>query len=69
MVIANKTITDTALTLGFGLPVGPRFSNINLGVEFGKRGTKAANLVEERYINVTLSLSLSDVWFVRSKYN
>jgi hypothetical protein len=69
LVIANKTITDTALTLGFGLPVGPRFSNINVGVEFGKRGTKAANLVEEQYINFTLSLSLSDVWFVRSKYN
>ena len=69
LVIENKTITDTALTLGFGFPVGPRFSNINLGVEFGKRGTKAANLVEEQYINFTVSLSLSDVWFVRSKYN
>ena len=69
LVIENKTITDTAVTLGFGLPVGTRFSNINIGVEYGRRGTKAANLIEERYINFTLSLSLSDIWFVKSKFN
>jgi hypothetical protein len=54
---------------GFGLPVGGRLSNINLGFEIGKKGTKASDLIEEKYVNFTLSFSLSDRWFVKSKYN
>lgn len=69
LVLADKSINDTALTLGLGFPVTGSFSNINLGVEYGKRGTKALNLVEENYLNFTLSLSLNDRWFVKRKYD
>jgi len=69
LVIADKSINDMALTLGLGFPITGSFSNINLGAEYGKRGTKALNLVEENYLNFTLSLSLNDQWFVRRKYN
>ncbi|MDR6966910.1 hypothetical protein J2X31_000910 [Flavobacterium arsenatis] len=69
LVIADKSINDTALTLGLGFPISGSFSNVNLGFEYGKRGTKALNLVEENYLNVILSFSLNDQWFVRRKYN
>lgn len=69
LVIADKSINDMALTLGLGFPITGSFSNINLGAEYGKRGTKALNLVQENYLNFTLSLSLNDQWFVRRKYN
>ena len=69
LVIKNKSITDAAITAGLGLPVGGMLSNINLGLEYGKRGTKAENLVEENYINFTISLSLTDRWFVKRKYD
>ena len=69
LVVKGKSITDTALTAGLGLPVGGMLSNINLGVEFGRRGTKAANLVEENYLNFTISLSLTDRWFVKRLYD
>lgn len=69
LIINNKSIDDTAFTLGLGFPVTGSFSSVNFGVEFGKKGTKAANLVEEKYINFTLSLSLNDKWFVKRKYN
>lgn len=69
LVIADKSINDVALTLGLGFPISGSFSNISLGAEYGKRGTKALNLVEENYLNFTLSLSLNDKWFVRRKYN
>lgn len=69
LVLNDKSINDMAVSLGVGLPVGGKLSNINFGVEMGKRGTKAANLVEERYLNFTLSLSLSDRWFVKRKYD
>ncbi|AWI25453.1 hypothetical protein [Flavobacterium pallidum] len=70
LIIAGKSIEDMAVTAGFGFPVGNgSFSNINLGVEFGRKGTKAASLVRENYTNFTLSLSLNDKWFVKRKYD
>jgi hypothetical protein len=51
------------------LPLGGAFSNANVGVEFGKRGTKKASLIEENYTNLLLSLSLNDRWFIRRKYD
>lgn len=68
LVINNKSIEDAAVTLGLGLPIPGSFSNINLGVEYGRTGTKAADLVRENYINFTISLSLNDKWFVKRKY-
>jgi hypothetical protein len=69
LVIRNESIKDYAYTLGFGLPMGGTFSNLNVGFEFGKRGTAKANLVQENYTNVIISLSLNDKWFVKRKYD
>jgi hypothetical protein len=69
LVVNDKPIDDMALTLGLGLPLRGTFSNINFGVEFGKRGTKAGDLVRENYTNFSVSLSLNDLWFIKSKYD
>jgi hypothetical protein len=69
LVVNNKSIEDMALTFGFGLPLRGTFSNINFGFEFGKRGTKAAGLVQENYRSLSISLSLNDKWFVKRKYD
>ena len=69
LIINSQSINDTALTLGFGLPVGGNFSSLNLGVELGKRGTTNANLVQENYINLSIGFSFSDRWFVKRKFD
>jgi len=69
LVVAGKSIEDKSITFGFGLPMRGTFSNINIGMEIGTRGTKAAGLVQENYKNVSISLSLNDQWFVKRKYN
>lgn len=69
LVISDKSIEDMAATVGFGFPMRGSFSNINIGFEFGKRGTKAAGLVRENYQNISISLSLNDKWFVKRKYD
>jgi len=69
LILNDKSITDAALTLGLGLPLGGTFSNINIGFEYGKRGTRDAGLVEENYLNFTLGLSFNDRWFVKRKYD
>jgi len=69
LVILNKSITDFAANIGLGMPLSGTFSNINIGLEIGKRGTKYYNLVEENYINLSIGLSLSDKWFLKRKYD
>jgi hypothetical protein len=69
LVINNQPIEDVAVTFGLGMPLRGAFSNINLGVEFGNKGTKNAGLVREHYMNFSIGLSLNDKWFQKSKYN
>ena len=45
-----------------------QYSMINLGIEFGQRGNKE-NLVREGFFRFTIGLSLSDLWFVKRKYD
>jgi hypothetical protein len=69
LVIQNKSITDFAANIGLGLPLKGTISNVNIGLEVGKRGTKYNNLVEENYVNLSVGLSLSDLWFVKRKFD
>jgi len=71
LVIKDESINEFGISFGLGLPVGNRslFSNANLGVEFGQRGTTNQNLIQENFINLNVSLSLNARWFRQKKYN
>ena len=69
LVINGKEINNFGITFGFGLPLGGSFSNMNLGFEFGKRGTTDANLIRESYLKIGVGLSLNDRWFQKRKIN
>lgn len=69
LVVNNQSIKDTGVSFGFGFPVGTSISNINLGVEYGKRGTTSSNLIKENYFNFSVGLSFSDRWFIKPKYD
>ncbi|WP_405291232.1 hypothetical protein [Algibacter sp. Ld11] len=67
--IENESINEFGMSFGLGLPVGSFFSNANLGVEVGKRGTTNSNLIQENFVNFQLSLSLNDRWFSKRKFD
>jgi len=69
LMINSESINDMGMTLGVGLPISGSFSNVNLGFEFGKKGTTNANLVQENYANFSASFSLNDKWFVKRKFD
>jgi hypothetical protein len=69
MIVNNTEIDNFGITFGVGLPLGRSFSNLNLGFEFGKRGTTDAELIEEGYFKVNIGLSLNDQWFRKAKIN
>ncbi|WP_439127552.1 hypothetical protein [Polaribacter sp.] len=60
------SINDFGMSFGLGLPL-KQLSTVNLGLEYGKRGTISNNLIQENYFNFRLSLSLSDTWFRKRK--
>jgi hypothetical protein len=68
LIINSEEIEDLGMTLGFGLPISGSLSNVNLGFQFGKKGTISNNLVQENYLMVNIGFSLNDKWFVKSKY-
>ncbi|WP_417442956.1 hypothetical protein [Joostella sp.] len=62
LLVNNVPVHDFGMSFGLGLPMNG-FSNANVGVEFGKRGSTYLGRIEENYFNVFISLSLNDRWF------
>ncbi|MEO0570252.1 MAG: hypothetical protein AAF039_01020 [Bacteroidota bacterium] len=73
LVVNGREVNNFGITFGFGIPIvgtgTDRFSNLNVGFELGRRGTRAAGLLEESYLNVSIGLSLNDRWFVKRQIN
>lgn len=68
LIVNSTSINDVGMTLGVGLPISGSLSNLNVGMQFGKKGTTSNNLVQENYIILNIGFSLNDKWFVKSKY-
>lgn len=70
--VNNTNIKKYAGTFGLGLPL-PRnngaFYKVNLAAEVGKRGSLSNGLVKESFVNLHLSFTLNDQWFVKYRYD
>lgn len=71
LLLNGEHINDMGLSVGVGLPLSGIVggSNLNIGAEIGKRGTTSAGLIREQYVNIFVSLSLNDKWFVKRKFD
>jgi len=69
VTLNGQSIDEFGISFGVGLPVGNLFSNVNIGFEYGQRGTTDFGLVKEEFFNLSLSLSLNDQWFRKVKFN
>ena len=72
-ISANGKLPQFGITAGAGFPVrrNPytnQYTSINLGLEYGKRGNNN-NIITENIFRITLGLTLSDLWFVKKKYD
>ena len=70
--VGNK-LSQFSTSFGLGLPMAlsrqapNQISIINLAFEYSKRGNNN-NLLKENMFRVSLGLSLSDIWFIKRKY-
>lgn len=67
--LSNEAINEFGITFGIGLPAGSNFSNANIGFEYGQRGTTNSGLIKENFFKLSISLSLSERWFLRSRFD
>ncbi|ASB48385.1 PorV/PorQ family protein [Alkalitalea saponilacus] len=65
----NNQITDFGMTFGLGLPVGRTFTSINLGFEYGMRGTSDSNDLSETYTRFTLNFTMQEFWFRQRRFD
>ena len=63
MEFSGVPLTDLGMSFGVGLPLGKGLTHLNLGLEAGVRGEVSDALVQEKYLNVRMSMSLGDKWF------
>jgi hypothetical protein len=61
-------------SFGMGLPIGGgrqapnQFTLVNVAIEYSKRGNND-NLLKENMFRFSLGFSLSDIWFIKRKYD
>jgi hypothetical protein len=67
--LRNHRIDEFGISFGFGFPLKRSRSTINLGAEFGSRGTTADNLIQENYITFSFGISAFERWFFKTRYN
>lgn len=75
LVVNDQQIEETAVSAGFSALLGrsESLSKINLGIEFGTRGTTDLNLIEENFVNLYIGFTfvpaIRNRWFVQRKYD
>jgi len=72
-ITADKDLPKWSASVGAGLPLRKpsytnQFSVINLTLEVGQRGNKE-NLIRESFFRIGVGLSLSDIWFLKRKFD
>ena len=66
--IDGQSINKIGVSAGMTLPVPKSLSKVNLALEVGNCGTKSAGLIQERYVNLSVGVSIHERWFLKRKY-
>jgi hypothetical protein len=73
VMVRDKDLPMWGVSVGLGLPMRPpsysnQYSIINTSIEFGQRGN-TANEIRENFFRISFGLTLSDLWFMKRKYD
>lgn len=70
----ERNISDYSVSAGLGFPLKNARkvftgTSINVGYQYGSRGTTENGLIQDKYHNFTIGLTLHDFWFLKPKYD
>jgi hypothetical protein len=63
----GSSVKDVAATFGVSVPAG-RAGALSAGLEVGRRGNTRNGLIQENYVNVSVSITILEAWFMRFRY-
>jgi len=73
--INGNNVAEFGVSLGVGLPFTiptyyrkPVTSMMNIALSYGQRGSINPNLLSEQIFRLSISFSLNDRWFVRTRF-
>lgn len=70
--INNIDINEYGITFGMFLPIkrtDTALPGINLGFEYGGKGKAESGLIQEKYFNINIGITINDRWFIKRKYD
>ncbi|MEI7982878.1 MAG: hypothetical protein WCI71_14595 [Bacteroidota bacterium] len=66
--LRGTDLNEYAVSIGFGLPLRGVKTMLNLGAQFGSRGTTQQNLIRESYFKIVIGFTIYERWFIKRKY-
>jgi len=66
--IYNTPINEYGISFGLTFPLKKSRTAIDLGFEYGRRGTTDNNLIQENFLNFSVGFSICESWFHKRKY-
>lgn len=64
----KNQLSEFGISFGLGLPLRRSLSMLNLGFEYGRRGTTADDLIQENFFRIVLGVSVYERWFYQRRY-
>lgn len=66
--VEGNVIIDYGINAGISIPMRNSRSYFNVGLNYGRRGTRGGDIITEKYYGMNLSLSIVEFWFMKSKF-
>lgn len=66
--LRGQDLNEYGISFGIGLPLRGMRTMLNLGAQYGVRGTTAEHLIQESYFKLVVGFSIYERWFVKRKY-
>jgi hypothetical protein len=63
IVVNGQPVNGWSISGGLGLPIGPD-ARMNLGLQYGSRGSTANGLTQDTFIRFSVSVDAGEAWFI-----
>lgn len=64
----EQAINEFGISFGIGMPIRRTLNGLNVGFEFGQRGSTDNNLIKENLYRINIGVNIHERWFMRRRF-